>query len=64
MSSHRDATWYAEMSAMIAQHLAAALPNIVTQVNQNNNNNNNNFPMPCNYKQFNSAKPLKFNGSE
>ncbi|KAJ0948307.1 hypothetical protein HanRHA438_Chr01g0025631 [Helianthus annuus] len=52
------------MEAMIAQQIAAVLPNLETQLNQANNNINNNAPVLCNFKTFNSAKPLQFSGSE
>ena len=50
----------AELAEIIAQHMAAVLPDVIAQVNQANNNQN----APCNFKSFNSAKPLKFSGSE
>ncbi|KAJ0855655.1 putative nucleotidyltransferase, Ribonuclease H [Helianthus annuus] len=43
--------------------MAAMLPGLITQINQATNNNVN-APAPCNFKQFNSAKPLKFSGTE
>ncbi|KAJ0814205.1 putative nucleotidyltransferase, Ribonuclease H [Helianthus annuus] len=49
----------AELAEIIAQQMAAAFPNLIAQLNQANNNN-----APCNFKSFNSAKPLKFSGSE
>ncbi|XP_022032291.1 uncharacterized protein LOC110933370 [Helianthus annuus] len=52
-----------EIAALVTQQMAAVLPNIVTQVHQISNNNNNNNAQ-CNFKTFNSAKPLKFSGSE
>ncbi|XP_035844438.1 uncharacterized protein LOC118491083 [Helianthus annuus] len=64
MPPRRDQTQDAAMAAMIAQQIAAVLPNLVTQLNQANNNNNNNVPVLCNFKTFNSAKPLQFSGSE
>ncbi|KAJ0922399.1 putative retrotransposon gag domain-containing protein [Helianthus annuus] len=53
----------AELAAIIAQQMAAMLPNLITHINLATNNNVN-APAPCNFKQFNSAKPLKFSGSE
>ena len=53
----------AELAAIIAQQMAAMLPGLITQINQATNNNVN-APAPCNFKQFNSAKPLKFSGTE
>ncbi|KAJ0916626.1 putative transcription factor interactor and regulator CCHC(Zn) family [Helianthus annuus] len=50
----------AEMAEFLEHHMAAALPNIIAQINQANNNQN----APCNFKSFNSANPLKFSGSE
>ena len=50
----------AELAEIIAQQMAAAFPNLYAQMTQAINNNN----APCNFKIFNSAKPLKFNGSE
>ncbi|XP_021987037.1 uncharacterized protein LOC110883602 [Helianthus annuus] len=52
-----------EIAALVTQQMAAVLPNIVTQVHQIYNNNNNNNAQ-CNFQTFNSAKPLKFSGSE
>ncbi|XP_021971311.1 uncharacterized protein LOC110866470 [Helianthus annuus] len=48
-----------EVAALVAQQMAAVLPNVVTQIHQIYNNNSQ-----CNFKTFNSAKPLKFYGSE
>ena len=53
----------AEIAALVAQQMAAVLPGVVTQIHQIYNNNNNNNAQ-CNFKTFNSAKPLKFSGSE
>ena len=50
----------AELAEIIAQQMAAQFPNLFAQWNQANNNNNG----TCNFKNFNSAKPLKFSGSE
>ncbi|KAJ0813901.1 putative transcription factor interactor and regulator CCHC(Zn) family [Helianthus annuus] len=50
----------AELAEIIAQHMAAAFPNLIAQFNQANINQN----APCNFKSFNSAKPLKFSGTE
>ncbi|KAJ0955694.1 putative nucleotidyltransferase, Ribonuclease H [Helianthus annuus] len=50
----------AELAEIIAQQMAAQFPNLFAQWNQANNNNNG----TCKYKDFNSAKPLKFSGSE
>ena len=50
----------AELAEIIAQHMAAAFPNLIAQFNQANVNQN----APCNFKSFNSAKPLKFSGTE
>ncbi|KAM0033603.1 putative matrilysin [Helianthus debilis subsp. tardiflorus] len=47
----------------IGKQVAAVLPGVVTQVHEVYNNNNNNNA-PCNFKSFNSAKPLKFSGSQ
>ncbi|KAJ0695638.1 putative transcription factor interactor and regulator CCHC(Zn) family [Helianthus annuus] len=55
---HQIAT--AELAEIIAQQMAAQFPNLFAQWNQANNNNNG----TCNFKNFNSAKPLKFSGSE
>ena len=55
---HQIAT--AELAEIIAQQMAAQFPNLFAQWNQANNNNNG----TCNFKSFNSAKPLKFSGSE
>ena len=52
-----------EVTALVAQQMAAVLPGVVTQIHQIYNNNNNNNAQ-CNFKTFNSAKPLKFSGSE
>ncbi|KAJ0813928.1 putative transcription factor interactor and regulator CCHC(Zn) family [Helianthus annuus] len=50
----------AELAEIIAQQMAAQFPNLFAQWNQANNNNNG----TCKYKDFSSAKPLKFSGSE
>ncbi|KAM0064442.1 putative transcription factor interactor and regulator CCHC(Zn) family [Helianthus debilis subsp. tardiflorus] len=55
---HQIAT--AELAEIIAQQMAAQFPNLFAQWNQANNNNNG----TCNFKNFNSVKPLKFSGSE
>ncbi|KAJ0441714.1 putative transcription factor interactor and regulator CCHC(Zn) family [Helianthus annuus] len=55
---HQIAT--AELAEIIAQQMAAQFPNLLAQWNQANNYNNG----TCNFKNFNSAKPLKFSGSE
>ncbi|KAJ0441344.1 putative transcription factor interactor and regulator CCHC(Zn) family [Helianthus annuus] len=52
-----------EIAALVSQLVAAVLPGVVTQVHEIYNNNNNNNA-PCNFKSFNSAKPLKFSGSQ
>ncbi|KAJ0599054.1 hypothetical protein HanIR_Chr03g0100481 [Helianthus annuus] len=57
---HENLLSNAEMADILAQHMAAALPNIIAQVNQANNNQN----APYNFKSFNSANPLKLSGSE
>ncbi|KAF5772000.1 putative transcription factor interactor and regulator CCHC(Zn) family [Helianthus annuus] len=53
-----------ELAALVSQQMAAVLPGIVTQIHELYNNNNNNNNAPCNFKNFNSAKPLKFSGSQ
>ncbi|KAJ0524711.1 putative retrotransposon gag domain-containing protein [Helianthus annuus] len=53
-----------EIVALVSQQVAAVLPGAVTQVHEIFNNNNNNNNAPCNFKSFNSAKPLKFSGSQ
>ncbi|KAJ0952826.1 putative transcription factor interactor and regulator CCHC(Zn) family [Helianthus annuus] len=55
-----------ELAALISQQVAVVLPGVVTQVHEiyNNDNNNNNNNAQCKFKDFNSAKPLKFSGSQ
>uniref|UniRef100_A0A251SFU3 RNA-directed DNA polymerase n=1 Tax=Helianthus annuus TaxID=4232 RepID=A0A251SFU3_HELAN len=55
-----------EIAALVSQQVAAVLLGVVTQVHEiyNNINNNNNNNAQCNFKNFNSAKPLKFSGSQ
>ncbi|XP_021974540.1 uncharacterized protein LOC110869607 [Helianthus annuus] len=60
MPPRRDLEQDAAIAALVAQQIAAVLPNLVTQINQANNNNNNAL---CSFKTFNSAKPLKFSGN-
>ncbi|XP_022007809.1 uncharacterized protein LOC110907085 [Helianthus annuus] len=47
-----------EIAALVAQQMAAVLPGVVAQIHQIYNN------AQCNFKTFNSAKSLKFCGSE
>ena len=64
----------AEMAALIAQQMAAVIPNLVAQIHNaipNNNlnaqpqgNNNGGNPPICSYKHFNSCNPQKFHGTE
>ena len=65
-NTQTDARTYTaeELAALVSQQMAAVLPGIVTQIHELYNNNNNNNNAPCNFKNFNSAKPLKFSGSQ
>ncbi|XP_035835714.1 uncharacterized protein LOC118483986 [Helianthus annuus] len=63
MPPRRDQAQDATLAALVAQRIAAVIPNLITQINQVNNNNNNNNAQ-CSFKTFNSAKPLKFYGSQ
>ncbi|KAF5809944.1 hypothetical protein HanXRQr2_Chr04g0163421 [Helianthus annuus] len=61
MPPRRDAQPFTaeEIAALVSQQMVAVLPGVVTQINELYNNNNN---AQCNFKSFNSAKPLKFSG--
>ena len=65
-NTQTDARTYTgeELAALVSPQMAAVLPGIVTQIHELYNNNNNNNNAPCNFKNFNSAKPLKFSGSQ
>ncbi|XP_022040573.1 uncharacterized protein LOC110943125 [Helianthus annuus] len=63
MPPRRDQTQDTAIAALVTQQIAAVILNLITQINQANNTNNNNNAQ-CSYKTFNSAKQLKFSGSE
>ncbi|KAJ0576311.1 putative transcription factor interactor and regulator CCHC(Zn) family [Helianthus annuus] len=65
MPPRRDAQPFTaeEIAVLVSQQMAAVLPGVVTQIHELYNNNNDNNAQ-CTFKSFNSAKPLKFSGTQ